>query len=114
MKSVVYLFLRLLGSPTTPPECGSVAINVKVKILFRDRLVGSIFEQIGERIVQGVFQISISLSEAYCSRTSQDLCVGQFGAAKFVALTLWRLQETNAGLCFILKACVRRPDFRSA
>jgi len=46
----------------------SLAIDIEVKILLRDCLVSSVFQQISERIVQGVLQIEISFSEADGSR----------------------------------------------
>src|ERR1700761_4866452 len=60
------LLLKCPNCLVRRPYLKSLAIDIEVKILLRDCLVRSVLQQIGERIVQSIFQISISFAEADC------------------------------------------------
>ena len=78
----------MLSRPFGHMERRSVAIDVKVKVLLRDCLVSSVLQQIGERIVQGILQISISFAKPDRRRAAQNLGIVDFGAAEFEAMAL--------------------------
>ena len=79
------------------------AVNIKIKVLFRQLVVRAVCAHFSERLVQRLTQFVVFFAQAHTGAHTKQLHVLNRRAAKLVIFTYRRFQEAFASRDFILE-----------